>query len=126
MGSAHRCRHHPLRHGRHLGADLFVSSLVAWPSWFDLTVVGHDRGAWGESLLGGKRALRWMAHDDRGRRYQGAPTVGSGGHGLVTRYLSFIPALAPDATTLTVDFPPSFDGTNPRATFTLTPEGGVP
>jgi len=102
------------------GSRLVVPALVRWPGWFDLTVVGERRGAWGDAPfaapVGGSR---WAAVDDRGRHYDGAAT-GTGSDGrLVHRDLSFAPALAPDARTLTLLVPISYDGWARRVTIEL-------
>ena len=102
------------------GARLVVPALVVWPGWFDLTVVGERRGAWGDTLLAAPvGGSRWAAVDDRGRHYDGAAT-GAGSDGrLVHRDLSFAPALAPDARTLTLLVPISYDGWARRVTIDL-------
>ncbi|HEY8544066.1 MAG TPA: hypothetical protein VIL36_03430 [Acidimicrobiales bacterium] len=100
-----------------LGADLgalfdaqvAIPVLTQWSTWFDVTVVGHHAGGWAEAS-GLPRAGRWAAHDDVGHRYVGACVGGATSPDLVRTDLSFVPALAPEATTLTVEFPPSFDG----------------
>lgn len=107
------------------GTELVIPSLVLWPTWFDLTIVGHNTGAWAEGLRAIKRAGRWIAHDNHGRRYHGAATGGGSGLGLANKNLTFIPTLAPDATTLTVTFPPSFDGQQTQATIDIGPAPGI-
>jgi hypothetical protein len=106
------------------GSQLVVLALSAWTSWFDLTIVGEQRGTWADEPLG-PRLGRWSARDDRGNQYAGG-AVGSGsGLGLAHIDLTFIPTLAPDATSLTVVFPPSFDGRAVRATLALGPQVGT-
>ncbi|HEY3000005.1 MAG TPA: hypothetical protein VGJ43_15590, partial [Acidimicrobiales bacterium] len=62
---------------------------------------------------------RWAAVDDRGRHYDGA-AAGDGSDGrLVHRDLSFAPALAPDARTLTLLVPIPYDGQARRVTIDL-------
>jgi hypothetical protein len=119
-------RHHPDRVvalgaelGGLFGAQLAIPALVVWSGWFDITVVGHHTGAWADTI-GLPRAGRWCAHDDLGNRYAGASIGGGSGIGLAHTDLTFIPALAPDATALTVEFPPSFDGRVHHATVELT------
>ena len=101
-----------------------MSALVAWPTWFDLTIVGHNTGTWAKALHTIKRAGRWSAKDNDGNHYLGASTGGHSGLGLARKDLSFIPALAPDATTLTIDFPTSIDGRALHAALDLTPQHG--
>jgi hypothetical protein len=98
------------------GSELVVPAIVAWPTWFDLSVVGLNAGAWRRALSG---ESRWSAHDDRGRSHVGVPVAGSSGNGIVRLELTFVPELAPDARALTVTIPPCFDGKQRRATFEL-------
>jgi hypothetical protein len=107
--------------GSLFGTDLIIPSLVAWPSWFDLTIVGQNSGSWAEGLGAPHRAGRWTAHDDKGRRYRGAATGSGSSVGVVRKDLTFIPGLAADATTLTVTFPSALDGQGRTATFDLRP-----
>jgi hypothetical protein len=107
--------------GSLFGTDLIIPSLVAWPSWFDLTIVGQNSGSWAEGLGAPNRAGRWTAHDDKGRRYRGAATGSGTSVGVVRKDLTFIPGLAADATTLTVTFPSALDGQGRTATFDLRP-----
>jgi hypothetical protein len=103
------------------GSQLVIPSLVVWPTWFDLSIVGTGDGAWADGLSAFQRAGRWAAHDDHGHHYAGASTGGSSGLGLVRKDLTFTPTLAPEATTLTVTFPASFDGQAHQATIDLGP-----
>jgi hypothetical protein len=126
FAAKHPTRSHPDRVvalgaelGLLFGSPLVIPSLTVWPTWFDLSIVGTGDGAWADGLNAFKRAGRWTAHDDHGHHYTGASTGGSGGLGLVRKNLSFIPTLAPDATTLSVTFPPSFDGRAHHATVAL-------
>ena len=99
--------------GAHLGplfgADLVIPTLIRWPTWFDLAIVGHHRGAW-SGLPSPTRATRWSARDDQGRHYIGATTGGGTGLGLARKDLTFTPALASDATALTISMPAAIDG----------------
>lgn len=108
--------------GSVFGTDLVIPSLVVWRSWFDLRIAGPSSGRWAEVALAPIRAGRWTAHDDQGRSYRGAATGGSGSVGLVHKDLSFIPGLAADATTLTVEFPSAIDGQGRTATLDLRSE----
>jgi hypothetical protein len=108
--------------GSVFGTDLVIPSLVVWPSWFDLRIAGPSSGRWAEVAHAPVRAGRWTAHDDQGRPYRGAATGSSSTVGLVHKDLSFIPGLAADATTLTVELPSAIDGQGRTATLDLRPE----
>jgi hypothetical protein len=103
------------------GSELVIPTLIRWPTWFDLAITGHHSGAWGDTFRSPKRAMRWSAHDDRGRRYLGATTGGHSGLGLARKDLTFTPALAADASTLTLTFPAAIDGHAHHTTFDLRP-----
>lgn len=107
--------------GSLFGSELVLTALVAWPTWFDLTIVGHNNGAWTDLLRHPVRAHRWAAQDNLGNHYLGASTGGGGSLGLVHKDLSFIPALTPDAATLAITIPASIDGRAWQATVDLTP-----
>ena len=100
------------------GSQLVIPTVVAWPTWFDLSIVGTGDGAWADAVRAITRAGRWTADDDQGHSYTGA-TTGSSRLGLVRKNISFIPTLARNATTPTVTFPVSFDGRAHRATVAL-------
>lgn len=108
--------------GALFGADLIIPTLTRWQTWFDLTIIGHRQGPWDETVSSPTRAMRWSAQDDAGHLYRGATTGGGSGLGLVRKDLTFTPALAPDATTLTLAFPSAIDGHAYRATIDLHPE----
>jgi hypothetical protein len=109
------------RLGPVFGTELVIPALVAWPSWFDLRIADPSSGRWAEVAFAPIRAGRWTAHDDLGRFYRGAST-GSSSVALVHKDLSFIPGLAGDATTLTVEFPSAIDGRGRTVTLGLRPE----
>jgi hypothetical protein len=128
FAAKHPTRSHPDRVialgaelGLLFGSQIVIPTLTVWPTWFDLSVVGTGTGdgAWADGLRAFKRAGRWAAHDNHGHRYIGASTGGSSGLGLVRKNLSFIPTLAPEATTLTVTFPAAYDGRAHQATVDL-------
>lgn len=104
------------------GTDLVIPSVVVWPGWFDVRIAGPSRGSWAEVLRPPVRAGRWAARDDKGHLYRGAATGGSSSVGMVHKDLTFIPGLAADATTLTIDFPSAIDGQGRTATVDLHPE----
>ena len=106
--------------GRVFGAQLVIPTVVVWPTWFDLSIVGDNTGAWSDAFFSANRASVWRAHDDRGQTYVGATLAGGSGGGLTTHNLSFIPALDPAARTLALDFPPGIDGSRPRTEIDLT------
>jgi hypothetical protein len=83
-------------------------------------VVGERGGPWGDAPVAAPvGGSRWAAVDDRGRHHDGAAT-GAGSDGwLVHRDLSFAPALAPDARTLTLLVPIPYDGQARRVTIDL-------
>jgi hypothetical protein len=103
------------------GSRIVMPSLVVWPTWFDLTVTGESSGPWAQVLGSPHRAARWTATDDRGHDYVGTISGSHSGLGLCTHNLTFAPALDPDATSLIVAFPASFDGRRARATIDLHP-----
>jgi hypothetical protein len=103
------------------GSEVVIPALVTWPTWFDLAIVGHTRGAWAELTEASRRAIGWTARDNLGHDYVGASTGGRSSPDLAWRNLSFVPALAPDATTLTVTLPASIDGRVHEATIDLAP-----
>lgn len=108
--------------GSVFGTELVIPSLAVWPSWFDLRIAGPSSGSWAEVSHALKRAGRWTAHDDHGRFYRGAATGSSSSVGVVHKDLTFIPALAADATTLAVEFPSAIDGQGRTASLDLRPE----
>jgi hypothetical protein len=100
------------------GSHLHLLSIETWTTWFDLTIAGSHVGPWAMSLT---RSMRWSATDDQGQTYTGT-LLGSSSHpSLVTAELSFIPALNPAATSLTLTFPRSLGGAPVRTTVTLSP-----
>lgn len=109
--------------GPMFGSELVIPTVVDWPNWFDLSVVGTVTGAWGNALSGDSR---WSASDDHGRSHVGVSVAGSSGFGTIRVDLTFVPALAPDARAITVVVPPCFDGRSRRATFDLGPGASSP
>jgi hypothetical protein len=101
------------------GSQLVIPTVVVWPTWFDLSIVGTGDGAWADALRALNRAGSWTADDDQGHSYTGAMTGSSSRLGLVRKNISFLPTLVRNATTLTVTFPASFDGRAHRATIAL-------
>jgi hypothetical protein len=105
-----------------MAAELVMSTLTCWPTWFDLDVTGPIDGPWGASFA--NLGKHWTINDDHGNRYVGACLGGSSRFGLSTHHLSFIPALDSSASTLSVTFPPSIDGTSTCATISLPAQNG--